>query len=272
MLEPLITVKNAFSVDFERDNKPARNLPLWRECFSLAEAALLHIAPVYWALGQTLGDGSAVILIPGFLGTDTYLMEMFAWLHRMEYRPYYSAIGVNADCPNLLIGRRLNETIDTARAETGRRVHLIGHSLGGMIAIAAAAQRPGDVASVIALGSPFRGKVCHPNILRLSEHIRHSIVERHGENVLPGCYTGRCGCDFVNHLNRRMPDAIKMTAVYTKTDSVVDWRYCTTGDASIDCEVPGTHLGLVFNPSAYTLIAKRLAMVHQDESDHSPVT
>lgn len=270
--EPLVETQITCNLPFDRNSRPADNLPLWREAFSAIEAALLHLSPVYWGLGHPRGDGSAVIIIPGFLGTDTYLAEMYAWLHRMDYRPYFSGIGVNADCPNLLIRRRLNDTIDRARAATGRKVHIIGHSLGGMIALAACAQRPADVASVTTLGSPFRGKVCHPNILRMAEHVRKTIITRHGEGVLPACYTGHCGCDFVDSLTREMPRSVKLTAIYTKTDAVVDWRYCVTGDPRIDCEVPGTHLGLVFNLSAYALIAKRLAAVHQVGQDHSPVT
>jgi pimeloyl-ACP methyl ester carboxylesterase len=272
MSNTLIATENGCGVEFEPDCKPADNLPLWRECFSAVEAVLLHIAPVYWGLGTPRGDGSAVIIVPGFLGTDAYLTEMYAWLHRMDYRPYFSGIGVNADCPNLLIRSRLNATIDRALAETGRKVHLIGHSLGGLIAIAASAQRPDDVASVITLAAPFRGKVCHPNILKVSETVRKTIQARHGDGVLPHCYTARCGCDFVDSLTREMPGSVTMTAIYTKTDNIVDWRYCTTGDAQIDCEVPGTHVGLVFNPSAYTAIAKRLAAVRQDGQAHSPVT
>ena len=83
-----------------------------------------------------------VIVLPGFLGTDVYLVELWAWLYRMDYKPYFSGIGLNAECPNLLIRRTLNGTIDKARRETGRKVHLIGHSLGGIIAMSAAAQRP----------------------------------------------------------------------------------------------------------------------------------
>jgi triacylglycerol lipase len=260
------------ALEFSYDSQPATDLPLWRECFSAFEAALLHIAPVYWGLGQPAGDGSGVIMIPGFLGTDHYLAAMFAWLHRMGYRPYFSGIGTNSDCPNLLIRRRLNDTIDKAVAETGGKVHLIGHSLGGLIGMAAAAQRPDDIASVITMGSPLRGSVCHPNILKIADHIRRGIVERHGDAVLPACYTGRCGCDFVHHVCRPCPATVRMTAIYTRTDAVVDWRYCVTGDKNVDLEVPGTHLGLVFNPSAYAAIAKRLAAAHQFDHAHNPLT
>jgi hypothetical protein len=40
---------------------------------------------------------------------------------------------------------------------------------------------------------------------------------------------------------------------------VVDWRVCRTGDPNIDVEVPATHIGLVFNPIVYDLVAQRLA-------------
>jgi hypothetical protein len=38
----------------------------------------------------------------------------------------------------------------------------------------------------------------------------------------------------------------------------VDWRFCVTGDPEIDYEVPGTHVGLVFNPGVYRVLAERL--------------
>lgn len=252
----------AWAGDFVRDGRAAQNLPMWRESFSALEAVLLHAAPVYWGLGAPKGDGSAVVVIPGFLGTDTYLVELWAWLHRMGYRPYFSGIGINADCPNLLIRRRLNATIDRAVKETGRKVHLIGHSLGGMIAISAGGQRSHDVASVITLGSPFRGEVVHPNVLRLSEMVRGWIKASNGEKVLPDCYTGRCPCDFVATLSRALPPSVRMTAVYTRTDAIVDWRYCVTGDPALDFEAPGTHVGLPFNPSVYAILARRLAEAH----------
>ncbi len=76
-----------------------------------AEVLLLHATPVYYGFGVTRGDGSAVVLIPGFLGTDLYLTELHCWLERIGYRPYFSGLGINADCPNLLVQRLVDETI-----------------------------------------------------------------------------------------------------------------------------------------------------------------
>ncbi len=249
----------ARTVAFDRNDQAALQLPMWRECFLAFEAALLHVAPIYWGFCAPHGDGSGVVLIPGFLGTDALLAEMYAWLYRMDYSPYYSGIGLNAECPNLLIKNSLNATIDRARKETGRKLHLVGHSLGGMIAIAAAAQRPDDIASVITMGAPFRGKAAHPNILRLAEFVRGTIQARHGEAVLPACYTGECMCNFVDSLANVTADSVPLSAVYSRTDAIVDWRYCITGDPERDFEAPGTHIGMIFNPSVYTIVAKRLA-------------
>jgi pimeloyl-ACP methyl ester carboxylesterase len=237
---------------------------LWTEALFAAELVLLHASPVFYGFGVPRGDGSGVIIIPGFLGTDAYLMELHAWLERIGYKPYFSGIGLNADCPNLLAKWRLNKTIEKALTETGRKVHLIGHSLGGVLARAAAAQWSTDVASVITLGAPFRGLVMHKAILRAAETVRLHIIEQHGSGVPPSCYTGRCTCDFLSSLRRRIPNSVLETAVYTRNDGVVDWQCCITRKAKCDFEVAGTHIGMAFNPSAYTIIAERLAQAQND--------
>jgi pimeloyl-ACP methyl ester carboxylesterase len=205
------------------------------------------------------GDGSAVILLPGFLGTDAYLSQLHTWLARIGYRPYFSGIGINAECPNILIQQRLNTCIKQALAETGRKIHLIGHSLGGIIARSVAAQRPEDVASVTTLASPFRGTVAHRTVLHAAELVRSRILREHGSHVLPTCYTGHCTCNFLDSLRRNVPDTVFQTAIYTRNDGIVDWHYCLSGHPGCDFEVPGTHIGLSFNSSVYTIIANRLA-------------
>src|ERR1019366_7323875 len=135
----------------------ALSLPIWNELLVGIEMVYLRLSPVYWGFGIPPGDGSAVVVIPGFLLTDLYLMEFRSWINRIGYKAYFSGIGLNAECPNLLIQYKLTETIQKAYKETGKKVHLVGHSLGGVIARAVAHQMPDRVASVITLGSPFRG-------------------------------------------------------------------------------------------------------------------
>jgi triacylglycerol lipase len=235
---------------------------LWTEALFGAEILLLHAAPVYYGFGVPHGDGSGVMIIPGFLGTDLYLTELHTWLGRIGYRPYFSGIGINADCPNLLIQRHLNETMARALEETGRKIHLIGHSLGGVIARSVAGQRPKDVASVITLASPFRGAVTNRTVLHAAEAVRLRILQEHGPGVLPQCYTGRCTCNFIDSLRREVPDSMVQTAIYTRHDGIVDWRYCMTRNPEVDFEVLGTHVGMAFNSLAYRIMAERLAKAH----------
>ena len=247
-------------------NYEEADLPIFGEVLFAAELLLLHATPLYYGLGVSHGDGSAVVLIPAFLCPDVYLTPLHGWLARIGYKPFFSGIGFNTECPNLLIRRQLNETIKKALAKSGQKVHLIGHSLGGIIARAIAAQRPTDIASVITLGAPFRGTVAHRSILRAADMVRHRILKKHGAAVLPGCYTGQCTCDFLESLSTSMPASVWETAIYTEADGVVDWRYCKTDHPESDFSVSGTHIGLAFNPSAYSIIADRLALAHSKKS------
>jgi len=221
--------------------------------------AFLRISPVFWGYAVPPGDGSAVVVVPGFLGSDFYLTQFRNWLKRIGYEPYFSRIGMNADCPNLIISRRLKEAIDTAYFDTRRKVHLIGHSLGGSIARSIASQNPDRIASVITLAAPINGISAHSSVLKTAQLVRQQILDRHGSGVLPDCYTAQCTCNFIESLNRKFPKSVRQTAIYTKTDGILDWRSCLTGDPQVDCEVSATHIGLVFSPLVYELVARRLA-------------
>jgi triacylglycerol lipase len=234
-------------------------MPVWQEWLAGVELAFLQISPIYWGYGIPHGDGSAVVLVPGFLGTDLYLTQFARWLRRIGYKAFYSGIRLNADCPNLLIERNLNDAIQQAFKATQGKIHIIGHSLGGSLARAAAAQMPERVASVITLGAPIRGIAARASVLAAAEVVRKQILERHGRGVLPTCYTARCTCAFFESLRREFPKSVRQTAIYTKTDGILDWRVCQTGDPSVDIEVSATHIGMAFSPLVYSVVARRLA-------------
>jgi triacylglycerol lipase len=236
----------------------AVSLPIWHEMLVGIEMVYLRLSPVYWGFGIPRGDGSAVVVVPAFLLTDLYLAEFRSWIDRIGYRAYVSGIGMNAECPNLLIQHRLTATIEKAYKETGRKVHLVGHSLGGVIARAAASQMPDRIASVITLGAPFRGVAVHQSILRAAQLVRGDILKRHGESVLPACYTAGCTCNFLESLVVKLSKSVMQTAIYTKSDGIVDWKVCRTGNPEVDFEVSATHIGMAFNAMVYDVVAHRL--------------
>jgi predicted alpha/beta hydrolase family esterase len=233
-------------------------LPIWFESLVGVDWAMLHVSPVYFGFGVPKGDGSAVIVVPGFLGSDYYLYELYLWLSRIGYTPYLSGIGWNADCLNAL-NDKLIATVKRAHAETGKKVHLIGHSLGGVLSRSAATQYPDLIESVITLASPFRGVRSHPKVIEMSEKIRRRIFKKTNQPEHPTCYTGHCQCITITSLHNFLPKQVRQTAIYTKSDGIVDWQNCRSRFEENNFEVTGTHIGLVYNFQVYKLIAERLS-------------
>jgi pimeloyl-ACP methyl ester carboxylesterase len=235
---------------------------LWREVLFGVDWASLRLSPVYYGFGVPRGDGSPVVVIPGFLGSDQYLMEMYGWLRRIGYRSYYSRIGRNAECPDLLLERLFN-TMDAAYEETGAKLRLIGHSLGGLLARSAAVHRPDQVAQVVCLAAPFNSIRVHPVILAAAGFVREQIrgQRREQPNGQPKreCYTGTCTCRFATAARAEPPPSVRRASIYTRTDGVVDWRSCLEPDETLNTEVRGTHVGLAFNPEVYRKIGLLLA-------------
>jgi triacylglycerol lipase len=239
-------------------------LPLWREAFLGVDWLALRVSPVLRGIGIPRGDGSAVVVIPGFLGSDQYLGDMNAWLRRIGYTPYLSGIGRNAECPDVL-SHRLNKTITRAYNDTNGKVHLIGHSLGGVLARSVAVRWQDKIASVTTMASPFAGVTVHPFVLQTAYIVRGRIRQRRtGPEVMPDCYSGMCSCGTVESLKTNFPASIPKQAIYTKTDGIVDWRFCIDEEPT-DVQVPGTHVGLAFNPQVYKAIARFLAETQTSE-------
>lgn len=234
-----------------------RALPIWFESLVGVDWTLLHIAPVYYGLGIPRGNGQPVVVVPGFLGADVYLYELYLWLSRVGYKPYLSGIGWNADCLHTL-NEKLIATVERASDETGMKANLIGHSLGGVLSRSVATMHPDKIDSVITLGSPFRGVHSHPKVIELTDKIRRRIFRKTDKTDFPMCYTGHCHCPTVTALHHYLPKSVRQTAIYTKSDGIVDWRSCRSRFEENNFEVTGAHVGLVYNFQVYKLIAERL--------------
>ena len=230
--------------------------PLWKESLWPVDWLALRVSPVYYGLGVPRGDGSPVVLVPGFMGTDIYLAEMHMWLARVGYRPYMSRIGFNAECPGRLT-KKLCSTIERAHRETGKRVRIVGHSLGGVLGRKASLQVPEHVSQLIYLGSPLQAAHAHPAI------VGAAVALQAARDVFSGrrehCLTEECGCGFAHDVLRPLPRHVRHSAIYTRADGVVDWHDSQERNPRRNHEVGGTHVGLVFNPRAYRVLGSLLA-------------
>ncbi|MEX1194407.1 MAG: hypothetical protein WD904_00860 [Dehalococcoidia bacterium] len=225
--------------------------PLWRESFWAVNWLSLRLSPVYYGQGVPSGDGGAVVTVPGFMCPDIFMFELHGWLRRNGYRPYYSGINVNADCPGEL-AERLAVTVRRAVKATGRPVRIVGHSLGGIIGRRVAVEQPEDVSQLIFMGTPLQAVHAHPQILAAGTMLMaaRSLVFGHDCR----CLTPECECGFTRKAAMKLPKSVTHDAIYTRADGVVDWHDSTEEEPRRNHEVGGTHVGLPFNPRAYRVL------------------
>ena len=121
-------------------------------------------------------DGPPALVIPGFLATDRTTMDLRRALARAGWRVHPWLLGMNlgAKSDTLdLLENRLNAV------RNGRKVLVVGWSLGGMFARQLAHRCPKKVRAVITLGSPFSGDLkTNTNVCDYYERIAgHDVNE-----------------------------------------------------------------------------------------------
>jgi triacylglycerol lipase len=129
--------------------------PALRAWQPLAEFWLLFQDPVYWGWGVRRGDGHSVVLLPGLFAGDRSLEPLRNWLRRMGYRPVRSGLDRNPGWSEELVDE-LGELVEREFGRSGRRVTIIGQSMGGLMGRSVAIRRPHTTRHVITLGSPLR--------------------------------------------------------------------------------------------------------------------
>ena len=230
-----------------------------REMRWQAELARLLADPVWRGTGLPRGDGTPVLLIPGFLAGDQSLAVMATWLLRLGNAPRRAGMNANVRCSDTAMDR-LERVLHHAHLGTGRKVAIIGHSRGGHFAKALASRHPDQVAQVISMGAglddPF--DISEPTRLAV-EGVRRVVHRTDPAKAAIGCFTEACLCRYSRDFRAPFPASVPLTSLYSKGDGVVRWRACVVPYARC-VEVPGSHVGLAFNRHVYREIAGTLSV------------
>ncbi len=208
------------------------------------------------------GDGHPVFVLPGLLASDRSTFVLRESLRAHGYHASGWRLGRNFGPSNATVAGMLAGLEELHRAD-GRRVSIIGWSLGGIYARWLARSRPGLVRQVITLASPFRMEDSEPTPVRA---VWEEVEELAGD------------FDVISTPESLQPPLrVPATSLYTRADGVVPWRLCLddTGPRAANpraenIEVYGTHVGIGFNPAALFAVVDRLAQPDDEWQPFAP--
>lgn len=198
-----------------------------------------------WLKRGPHGDGHPVMVIPGFLASDTSTRPLRRFLADCGYATRGWKLGRNLG-PRADLETRMMDRLVEIRSKYGRKVSIIGWSLGGVYARLLANRNPSDVRSIITLGSPFNSHSKANRSWKLFEWVSGTEIDE---------------VDPEKFEQIRQTPPVPTTSIFSVTDGVVAWRSSLgkEGPLAENIQVPGSHIGLGANPAVLYAILDRLS-------------
>ena len=243
-------------------------LPIWREGRAALESVALTRAPLPLDRAVAGGEGTPVLLIPGYLAGDRSLALLAGRLRDLGYGAQHAAIACNVDCATRTT-ERLVERLKSITAASGQGAVIVGHSLGGVLGRLLAVRRPELVRGVVCLGSPLlKLDAVHPLVWA---HVR--LVGVLGGLGLPGllsnaCLTGPCCGESRELAHAPFPGDVGFVSIYSRSDGIVHWRSCLDPDAD-HVEVDSSHIGMAVNRAVHRTVAECLNLLGTPSGVHA---
>lgn len=191
------------------------------------------------------GDGHPVLVIPGFMTNDLYMMQLRHRIEAQGYKAYGWHEGMNLGASQDDAEKLVARLREISAENGGKKVSIVGYSLGGVYARELARQYPDLVRNVITLSSPFgshdwRGQPDEA-VARIHRYYTHRDGTSQNDVVTP--------------------PPVPTTSVYSKNDWIVDWRTALNppAPAAENVEVRSGHVALPFNDAAAAVVLDRLA-------------
>jgi pimeloyl-ACP methyl ester carboxylesterase len=225
--------------------RPWIGLYLSEPARGMAQFAGLGLAAP-WLLTAPRGDGHGVMVLPGFLASDSSTAVLRWYLGRLGYLVRGWDLDRNLG-PTDRVLDELPRSLAALAAQTGGPVSLVGWSLGGVYARELARQRPELARQVIMLASPF---ALTDSRSSRADRVYRRQAHRHAEGRLP------------TPEQRARALEVPSTAVFSRWDGIVSRAACTAPptDRHENVEVRCGHLGFGVDPATLWLIADRLAV------------
>ncbi len=211
------------------------SLALWEHAAGIAAWPLLRLAP--------RGDGHPVLVLPGLGASDSSTALLRQYLSQQGYVTHGWELGRNLGPQGGKLDAMRRRVVDL-KAEHGRRVSIIGWSLGGIYARELAKMEAASVRAVITLGTGFTGNLKATNASSFYEFVS-------GEKVGTTAFHRQLGVN---------PD-LPTTSIYSRTDGVVAWQCSVLEETATaeNIEVRASHIGMGGNPAVLLAVADRLA-------------
>lgn len=203
--------------------------------------------------GMPRGDGHPVLLLPGFLASDLSTRPLRHFLRELGYQAHRWKLGRNLGASDDLEAR-LEERLEAIHRRHGRKVSLVGWSLGGVYARLLGNRHPERVRSVISLGAPFGPDAKANHSWRLYEWITGGPIDQ----IPP---------EKMSQVRGTPP--VPTTSIFSRSDGITAWQ-CSLqeeGPLAESIQVRSSHLGMGFNALVLYAIADRLA---QPEGEWQP--
>lgn len=218
---------------------------LFAETRSLFELnASLLLSPVL--LQAPKGDGHPVLVLPGLLASDISTAPLRRYLKHLGYHSIAWDLGRNLGGVYRMRAQ-LRDRLRRIHETAGRKVSLVGWSLGGVYARDLALHAPDMVRSVITLGSPFTGDVTATNARRVYELLSGESLE---------------DVDIADLKALAGDLPVPTTSIYSRTDGIVNWRTSLVQPSATAENIEvylASHIGLAVNPAVLWAVADRLA-------------
>ncbi len=215
-------------------------------------------APFWWQQQHNFGD--VVLMLPGYLENDRYMRVLGRRIAEAEFDVHYLGYGINWG-PDFGILEHCEKRIRQLSAEFGQKVHLVGHSAGGVYAhyLTHVSDVGSSVASLVTIGAPVgalryrkSSALCAPFFATNSQH-RILSDELTVRKTAP-TFFGEMWADTTP----------PMTTFYSPKDAVVNEDTCILPDNSYNQTIAvfdtnpwlAGHYGMLLNPQvAHGVIA-----------------